>query len=549
MINVTIEGKKIKLEKPAQVKDLFDNKDRKIIGCRVNNTVRSLVYYIEKDSNIELFELASPEGSRMYEASMRYIVAMAAKNVLPKAKICYNYSVSRSIFASVSNIGHAFTYDNFMMIKKEVERLISLDLPINYIKKTKEELIEYYDKIGYHEKNITLIKYEPRKKLSLYECDGYMNYMYNPLVSSTGFLQKYILRQYAPGFLISYPRFECKGEIPPMEDERAFRAALKEANKWANTIKNESISQLNNLIEDGKALELINLCETRHNTQFTHLGDKIEDHIDNIKVICVAGPSSSGKTTFTNRLKIELKSRGIEPFMISMDNFYKISDYPLDENGIPDLEHINALNLDLFDQTMLKLVSGEATRLPIFDFEEKKITFTEPKKLNKKQPILLEGIHGLNPEIIPSIPEEEKFRIYIAPLGQYRYDIHNPLSISDLRLMRRIVRDHQFRNTDADKTIKAWSSVRNGEFKWIYPYQNNADFVFNSELSYEVPVLKNMVVPLLEAVERDSSSFNTARRLLKFLGYFLDITEKWVPSSSILREFIGDSIFYTEDKK
>ena len=546
-MRVNIDGKILNIDKPTRVIDLIDNKDKNIMCCSVNHSLRNLNYVITTDSFVELYDLNTSEGVKTYQASLRYIVVMACKNVLPKAKLTYNYSVSRSIFTSVSGLGHSFTYDNFNAIKEETDRLISLDLPIEHLMVSKDELLKVYEEFAYYDK-IRFVEHETKEKYSLYKCNDYYNYMFGPLVPSTGYIKLYELKQYAPGFLIIYPRGECKGSLPQFEDEKTFRAALKEANRWANISKTESISRVNGMITEGSALELINLCETRHNAQLTHLGDKIEDHIDNIKVICVAGPSSSGKTTFTNRLKIELKSRGIEPFMISMDDFYKDDNYPLDEDGKPDYEHIDSLNLGLFDEIILKLVSKEEVSLPKFDFATHSTTFSDPIKLKDNQPILIEGIHGLNPNIMPSIPDEQKYRIYIAPLGQYRFDSHNPISISDIRLIRRMVRDHFFRSTDISKTINTWSSVRRGEFKWIYPYQNNADFVFNSELTYEIPVLKKYAIPELKKVPKNSEAYMTASRLLKFLNFFNDISDKWVPTNSILREFIGDSIFYTEDK-
>ena len=543
-----INNVELDVKEGTKVIDVIDNSERRYIGCTIDNNDKPLDIVIPENSKIELIELNSHAGIRIYQASLRYVVLMACNRVLPKKRIIFNYSVSRSIFASIVGLGHPLNYGEFTKIQQEVDKIIKADLPIRFNKKSREEVINFYESVGYNDK-IQLLKYEKRKSLSLYECDGYLNFLYSPLVPSTGFLTKYSLKQYAPGLLIHYPRLECGCEIPPFEEERAFRAALKEANRWNNTIKLDSIAQMNELIEKGKALELINLCETRHNAQLTHLGDKIEDNIENIKIICVAGPSSSGKTTFTNRLRIELTSRGFEPLMISMDDFYKGSDYPLDEEGKPDYEHINSLNLELFDEVIVKLVSGEEVPLPIFNFSNKETTFTEPKKLRKNQPILIEGIHALNPEIIPSIPDENKYRVYIAPLGQLRYDTHTPMSISDLRLMRRMVRDHFTRSTSVERTIETWDSVRKGEFRWIYPYQNNADFVYNSELTYEIPVMRKYLIPLLNNVPRESHVFATAKRMLKFLNFFEDITDKWIPSNSILREFIGDSIFYAEEYK
>ena len=545
---VTIDNKRIEIKESKRVIDLIDNSNLKYFGCRINQKMSSLTDYVKDNDVVKLINLTNYDGIRIYKASLRYLAAMACKNVLPKAKITFSYSVSRTIFASVSNLGHAFTPETYNLIKNEMQRLVDENLPINHIKMSKEDVISYYEKCNFYER-IALLKRDNSEILDMYECDGYLNYMYSSLVPSTGYLKKFELRHYLPGFLISYPRIECNGDLAPFVDERAFRAALQEENRWVNTIKSESIAKMNEIIDGGRALELVNLSETRHNSQFTHLGDKIFDHIDEIKVICVAGPSSSGKTTFTNRLMIELKTRGIEPFMISMDDFYKNGDYPLDEEGKPDFEHLNALNLDLFDEVISKLVSGEEVKLPKFDFAKRATYYTDPVKISKNQPILIEGLHGLDPNILPSIPDEQKYRIYIAPLGQFRFDIHNPISISDLRLIRRMVRDKEYRATDIERTLSTWHSVRTGEFKWIYPYQNNADFVFNSELSYEIPVLKKHIVPHLEKIPVTSENYDKAKRLLDLLKYYSEISDKWVPGNSILREFIGESIFYTKDKK
>ena len=363
--------------------------------------------------------------------------------------------------------------------------------------------------------------------------------------------KKFGLQFYSPGFLLFYPRSECGGNLPKFEEDKAFRDVLREANLWSNTIKINSISQINDKVINGKALELINIAETRHNNQLAEIGLKIAEEIDRIRFIGVAGPSSSGKTTFTNRVRIELLARGIDPVMISMDDFYHCDDkdYPVDENGKLDYEHINALDLKLFDSVIYKLINGDAVALPRFDFKTKKRTFTEPVKLAPKQPVLVEGIHALNDSICPSVPGDQKFKIFIAPLAQYGIDDHTPISLSEMRLIRRIVRDKQFRNVGCEKTLEIWNSVRAGEFKWIYKHQNNADVIFNSDLAYEPLVLAKYAIPVLDEIPKTSPYFVISTRLRRFLKYYESITDNWIPCNSLLREFIGGSIFYTDDKK
>lgn len=547
-MKVNVNNKLIELKEPARILSIIDNKDYRYGAARVNNRLRELDYIISDDCNIELLDLTDSSVSTIYQSTLRYTILMAFRNIYPNVRIVFNYSVSRSIFASVSGLGRPFNASDLKLIEEELERLILADLPIKRYSISKEEANAYYKSVNLEDK-VRILKYRKEDTVHVYQCQNYKNYMFGYMLPSTGYLKSYNLRLYAPGFLITYPRAECGGKLPEFQDEKVFRNALVEANNWSYISKAGYISQMNEIVLSGNALEFINICEAKHNSQLVTLGKKIQNSIDSVKLIAVAGPSSSGKTTFTNRLRIQLKSLGIDPLMISIDDFYnKPSMAPLDENGKPDLEHIDALDRALFDQTIYKLINGEEVRLPKYNFAKSERTFKEPIKLKGKQPILIEGIHALNDMLTPSIAEEYKFKIYIAPLVQYHIDDHNPISISDIRLIRRMVRDHQYRNTDCERTLSSWQSVRNGEFKWIYPYQNSADFVYNSELSYELCVLKKHAIPLLESVKDDSPNYISANRLLKFLKYFENISDKWIPCNSIIREFIGDSIFYTEDK-
>lgn len=546
-MKITINGKTIETEDKIRVADLIESNKYDYQAAKVNNRIRELDYVLNKDCTVELLTLNNSEAVTIYQSTLRYLIIMAVRKIYPKARVIFNYSVSRSIFASVSCINHPFLQEDLDAIQKELDSIIAKDLPIKRSSITKEEAYKYYNEIGYKDK-ARILAYRKESTVHVYECDDYKNYMFGYMLPSTGYITNYKFRLYAPGFVIQYPRAENKGLIPNFEDERVFQNALREANHWGNITNASYIYQMNEIVEQKKALEFINICETRHNNQLAALGEKILRDIDRIKLIAIAGPSSSGKTTFTNRLRIELKSLGINPLMISVDNFYNQGHLaPLDEYGKPDFEHIDALNRKLFDEVLYKLVSGEEVALPTYDFKTQTRTFGEPIKLAKNQPIMIEGIHALNDALTPSIPNEMKYRVYIAPQAQLHIDDHNPISLSDIRLLRRMVRDHETRNSSCEQTLEMWGSVRRGEFKWIYPYQSNADFVYNSELSYELCVLKKHALPLLEAVKDDSPYYIQANRLIKFLKYFKDIGDKWVPCNSIIREFIGDSIFYTDD--
>ncbi|HOH18675.1 MAG TPA: nucleoside kinase, partial [Bacilli bacterium] len=286
-------------------------------------------------------------------------------------------------------------------------------------------------------------------------------------------------------------------------------------------------------------------CETKHNNLLSELGMKIKNDIGNIRLIAIAGPSSSGKTTFSHRLRIELMTRGIKTVKISIDDYYlNREDAPLDEYGEPDFEHIGALDIDLFNQNLLSLIQGEEVDTPVFNFEQGKRVGWHRVKLAKNTPIIIEGIHALNDQLTSLIPKNQKFKIYISPTSQINIDNHNPISPTEIRMLRRIVRDAKYRNTHPSVTFSMWASVRRGEFKWIYPFQEQADFIFNTELTYELGVMKKYALPTLEKIDRDDEYFIPANRLIKFLKYFKDIDDRFVPCNSLLREFIGESCFY-----
>ena len=548
-MKITINGKTLDVAEKIRVLDLIEGDKYQYQAARVNNRIRELNYKIPSDADVELLTLKDRESTTIYQATLRYLIIMAVKRLYPFARIIFNYSVSRSIFATIPNFNGPFRQSDLDSIQAELDKIIAADIPIVRSSVTKEEAKQYYTENGFKNK-AKILEYRTEDTVHMYECDGYKNYMFGYMLPSTGFIKSYRLQLYAPGFMIQYPRSEINGEIPKFKDERVLRDALRDANKWGNITKAGYIYQMNRIIEQGKALEFINLCETRHNNQFVKLGEAIAAEINRIRLIAIAGPSSSGKTTFTNRLKIQLRSFGIDPLMISIDDFYRVDrdNIPLDEFGKPDFEHIDSLDRELFDKVMYKLIAGEEVALPHYSFKDKARTFGEPIKLNPDQPIMIEGIHALNDMLTPSIDNELKFKVYIAPQVQLHIDDHNPIPMTDVRLLRRMVRDNATRHTPCEKTLDMWSNVRKGEFQWIYPHQATADFVFNSVLSYEFCVMKKHALPLLEAVPTDSPYFIQANRLIKFLKYFKDISDNWIPCNSILREFVGGSIFYTEDK-
>jgi uridine kinase len=538
---VAFLGQEKTLDSKTKLIDLIE-KNYDFVCASVNHRVRDLNYEVYFDADIRFLTVKDQDAIRTYETSLRYLVAMALHRISPVHQFRFSYHVSRSIFIDFpkeKKVDSQFV----IRLEQEMRSLVKLDLPFNRIIVSNEEAKKVYVERNMVDK-LDILNFRPEKTVHFYECDGYLNYMFGHMVPSTGYLKDFKLRLYPPGILLQYPRSEAKGMIPPFEDAPTFGHTLKESHQWATITQADTVAGINQYVIDEKVVEFINLCEHKHNKMLVDLGNAIEDHLDELRMICIAGPSSSGKTTFANRLKIELMSRGLKPIRISIDDYYlPQSQAPKDEDGKPDLESIDALDVALFNQNMLELIQGNEVDMPKYDFKIGKRVPGRKLKIQDSTIIIIEGIHALNEQLTSLIPKNQKYKIYISPQAQINLDFHNPISLTDLRLLRRIVRDKKYRNSTAEDTIGMWPSVRRGEFKWIYGTQENADFVFNSFLSYELCVMKRFALPVLSAIEKDSPYFPTAERLLRMLKYFKDMEDRWVPTNSLLREFIGDSCY------
>lgn len=539
---ITIDGKAKTYEKKVRLVDLIENDDKSIICARVNNRLRELTYEVTENAKVEFLTVKDADAVRIYEASLRYVVAMAFARAYPDLDIRFAYNVSRSVFIQILNEDAHVNPTMVSRVKEEMDKIIKADYPLNRDKYDKEEAIKIYKKMRLNDK-LDALEYRPEKTIHLYECDGYYNYMFSRMVPSTGYLKTYYLFYYSPGMILQYPRAEVGGIIPPFEDAPTFGKTLKESHEWGKIAGADTVVGINRHIERDGVIDFIQLCEARHNRMLAELGEKIISD-NNIRLICIAGPSSSGKTTFANRLRVELLSRGLKPIRISLDDYYlPKSQAPLDEDGKPDLESIEALDIDLFNKNMLDLINGEEVQLPQFDFKLGKRVPGRKLKVALDEPIIIEGIHALNDRMTTLIPRHQKYKIFIAPQAQINLDNTNPVSITDLRLLRRLVRDYKFRNASAEETISMWPSVRRGEFKWIYSTQEGADYVYNSMLSYELCVMKKYALPLLQNVDVESEYFPVAERLIRMLKYFEDMPDEWVPCNSLMKEFIGGSCY------
>ncbi len=549
MIKINFEGKELKVKEGTRVIDLIPTEEKcKHCVCRIGVQVKELNYVLGDRNDgmtVSLLDLDNAESGKAYEATLRYVIAMAFRNLYPDVKIRFSYNVSRSIFCQVLNKNFNISKASKPLIE-EVDRIIKANLPIDRITVSTEKAQEIYEKSNLSDK-MDILQYRPEKYVHLYKCGDYYNYMHSYMLPSTGCIHQYVLRPYSPGLIIQYPRYELNATIPDFVEESTYGRTLQREYQWSKAVNTQTIAQINHRVENNP-LELVQMCEAKHNRMLAELGSLIESDISNLRLIAIAGPSSSGKTTFCNRLKIELLSRGINPVTISMDDYYlekpelcKLQNTTMDKL---DLEHINCLDIEQFNKDLFDLINGEEVTLPRFNFVSGKREQGKTIKVDMHSPIIIEGIHALNEKLTSSIPKHQKFKIYIAPQVQINIDDHSPLNTTDMRLIRRIVRDMQYRNCPASDTIDMWQSVRQGEFKWIYPNQEGANYVFNSSLSYEFCVLRKLALPALQKISYTDPQFLVANRLIKYLKYFKSIEdESIIPCNSLLREFIGGSCF------
>ena len=550
MINVIVNNQNIQVKEGTRVIDLLPEEDKtKYVVCKLGTQVKELNRKLsDKDEGktISFLGLENIEAGKAYEASLRFIFSMAFFRLYPDIKIRFSYNASRSVFCQVLTPGFNIStaVEN---IKTEVDSIIAQNLPIERITVSTDEAAEIYKKMNGADK-LEMLKYRPESNVNIYKCGEYYDYMHSYMVASTGCIHAYEVRPYSPGIIIQYPRYELGAKIPEFVEESMYGRTLQRAYLWAKKTKTQTIAEINKRVEDGNELDFVQMCEAKHNRMLAELGEEINRDIENIRLICIAGPSSSGKTTFCNRVRIELLSRGINPVMISMDDYYLERDIICQLQGKTredvDLEHINCLDIEQFNKDLFNLINGEEVTLPKFNFKIGKREVGRTIKVDEHSPIIIEGIHALNEKLTSSIPKHQKYKIYIAPQLPVNIDNHSPLNTTDLRLIRRIVRDMQFRNYPAANTIDMWQSVRSGEFRWIYPNQEGANFVFNSALPYELCVLKKLALPALREIKYTDPQFLVANRLIKYLKYFKTIDdESIIPCNSLIREFIGGSCF------
>lgn len=543
MIEITYNENKIKTQ-PITVFELFKDKikEKGVIACRFNNEVKSLDFKIEKNGKIELIDISNKDGMRVYRRGLIYILSKAFEELYPNAKTEINFQLSNSMLCEV--IDAEVNDEMIAKINKKFKEIVEKDIPIIKKVMTKKEAKEFYYKER-NEKGRLQIEDGYKDTVSLYYCEDYYNYFYGILPISTGFAKIYEIIKYHNGILIRYPNKKDITKLPVFEENKKLLETLDEYENLHETLHVQTLYKLNRIIKRKKIKEYILLDEALHEKKMAKIADDIVNR-KKVKVVLIAGPSSSGKTTFAHRLGIQLRLNGLKPVTISVDNYFvERENNPKDEFGNYDFECIEAIDTKLFNEHILKLLNGEEIDVPTFDFEVGTKRYNgEKMRLKDDQILVIEGIHCLNDKLTSLIPKDQKYKIYISCLTVLNLDFNNRISTTDSRLIRRIVRDHQFRGYSALHTLKMWDSVNRGEEKNIFPYQEEADSMFNSSLIYEIAVLKDYAVPLLKEINNTMPEYSEAKKLLSLLEYFESVPSEYVPTNSLLREFIGGSIFY-----
>lgn len=523
--------------------ELFPDKYKTFVGCKVNNSFAELKDILKADSKVEFFDWTTKDGQMYYTRALKLLLFRAVRDIYGNKNLNIKQSINKGVYCEIE--GMKISEGDLKKITKKMQEIVEADEPIEREKYAKKDGIRKLEAEGLTKK-AKLFRYKAASDVNLYKLGWVYDYMYGFMVPSTGYLTQFDLVKFEDGFVLRYPDIYERA-MPKALDQKKLFHTIEETREWTKILGIETVADLNQKISEGKSKDIILTAEALQEKKMANIVDQIIAR-PKVKMVLIAGPSSSGKTTFANRLAIQIKAAGKKPVIISLDNYYKDhsdNSYPVDENGKPDWESLHALAIDLFNKDMNDLIAGKEVHLPVYDFTTgTRGTSKEVSKLDDDSIMVIEGIHGLNEELTHSIPKDRKFKIFVSALIPLNIDEHNRISTADNRLLRRIVRDSKFRAYPAIRTLDVWDSVRAGEEKNIFPYQEEADVMYNTALVYELPILKHYAEPMLYGVPQDSPYYSEAKRLIKFLSYILGIDSENVPPNSLLREFIGGSCFY-----
>jgi uridine kinase len=528
-----------------EIKDDFNvDLENPIIGALVNNKVKELSFVFVKNKKVEFIDYSHPDGMRLYVRSLFFILFSAVREVFPDVKLKMMHGISRGYYCELAGLDRKITDSDIFSIKSEMRQLVDKDIPFEKIGLPTEEAVEICNKQNLRYK-AKLFEQQGALFSYLYFMGDQANYFYGHQVPSTGYLQVFDLVSYYDGLLLRIPNPSKFSEVQPYSTNDKLFEVFQEHKDWAEILNVPNVANLNENAINGSSGDIIKISEALHEKKIAEIANLIHERKDKVKIVLIAGPSASGKTTFSKRLMVQLAVNGLKPTMISLDDYFVDRELtPKDEKGEYDFEAIEAIDVEFFNQQLNELFSDRIVELPKFNFTVGQ-KFPSGKKLQllPGSILIVEGIHGMNPDLVPHIAEGNTFKIFISALTQISIDDQNHISTTDNRLIRRMIRDSKYRNYTAQDTIRRWSSVRAGEDKNIFPYQENADIMFNSALIYELAVLKKYAEPLLKAVTESQPEFSESNRLLKFFSYFKPIDDLEIPPTSLIREFLGGSSF------
>ena len=550
-IHVRNNGKTIEVPMGANLEDAYRLSGLDLsygaISARVNNKVEGMHYRLYNQKEVEFLNITSSSGLRAYTRTLFFILCKAAHELFDEpggtpCKVIIDIPISNGYYVDLQ-IGRAVTPDDAASLRQKMQDIINAAIPIHRYETTTEEAISMFEKAGSLSK-VKLLKSTGRLFTTYYDIDGYQDYYYGALLTNTSQIYLFGLEYYFDGLLLRIPTSEDPSKLGAFIRQDKMFGIFKEHHQWQDIMNLRNVGDLNEVIDKGFTSQLIQISEALQEKKIAQIADEIA-HTKGIKMVLIAGPSSSGKTTTCKRLSVQLAVNGIKPVPVSLDDYFLDRDKtPRDESGDYDFEHLHALNIPLLNEQMNALFRGEEVELPRYNFQAGKSEWSGRKlQLKGKEILVVEGIHALNPELTADIPDEQIFRVYASALTTILLDSHNYIPTTDNRLLRRIIRDHKYRGVSAQETIRRWPSVRRGENRWIFPFQENADAMFNSAMLFELAVIKRQAEPLLDQVPENVEEYAEAYRLLKFLRYIRPIPEDQIPPTSLLREFLGGSSF------